>query len=97
MSLATLDEIFVLRRNRFPEDLPKDFSAQSLRHTCNDNFRIAANSRGLNGAELKLVQNYVMGWSKDSEQSADYMRLSTQQEARAVMLLMQSRAAVMHG
>lgn len=91
LALASVYDMFVVVRDRFPEDFPADFSTHVLRHTWNDRFMAAAQAAGLKDALARQVNNYVMGWTKTSQQSANYSRREIERQASQLLLAMQQQ------
>lgn len=88
LALRTVNDMFELLRERVP-GMPDDFSPHILRHTSNDRFSEASDAQGLNEAEEKQARNYVMGWTKTSNQGDRYTRRHTRKRAAEVMQRMQ--------
>lgn len=88
-SLSSVYDMFVVVRERFPEDFASDFSTHVLRHTWNDRFMAAAKAAGLNDALARQVNNYVMGWTKTSQQSANYSQREIERQASQLLMAMQ--------
>lgn len=91
MSLDSVYDMFVVIRDRFPEEFPADFSPHVLRHTWNDRFRAAARAAGLAPALELQINNYLMGWTKTSLQSAKYSQREIEQQASRLMFTMQQQ------
>lgn len=91
MSLSAVYDVFTVLRGRFIDDFGPDFSTHVLRHTFFDRFKRKAAELGLTDAKRRMVGNYVMGWSKTSEQDANYGRRETEESAERVLLALQSQ------
>lgn len=89
MSLDAVYDIFRVLRRRFPDRLPPDLSAHKLRHTWNSRFRRLATEYGWKEAFRRVVNNYIMGWSKMSEQDTRYGHSEIMREAERALLQMQ--------
>lgn len=89
LSLSSVYDIFVLLRERFPDDLPPDFAAHHLRRTWNYRFSSAADAAGVDKGMVDHIRRYVMGWSKTSSQPANYNRKFIEEQAFAILLKMQ--------
>jgi integrase len=57
-----------------------------LRYTANDMLVEAAQRTGLDDARFKQAQNYLFGWSGDSEQGAEYSRRSIERIANDLLV-----------
>lgn len=90
MSLDSIYDIFVVLRNRFPDKLPNDLNPHKMRHTWNARFKRRANELGWGEAITKVVNNYLMGWAKNSKQSAKYSHSEIVREAHRILTIMQS-------
>ncbi|WP_162003365.1 tyrosine-type recombinase/integrase [Microvirga tunisiensis] len=91
----TINDMFELLRKRVP-GLPDDFTTHLLRHTGNDRFSAAADAQGLKEAEEKQARNYIMGWTKNSNQGDRYTRRHTRRRAQALMTRMQQKSTEGH-
>jgi len=91
LSLASVYDMFVVIRERFPDDFPSDFSTHVLRHTWNDRFMANAKARGLKGALAQQVNNYIMGWAKTSQQSVKYSQREIERQASQLLMGMQQQ------
>lgn len=91
LSLASVYDMFVVIRERFPDDFPSDFSTHVLRHTWNDRFMANAKARGLKGALAQQVNNYIMGWAKTSQQSVKYSQREIERQASQLLVGMQQQ------
>jgi len=91
LSLASVYDMFVVLRERFPEVFPPDFSTHVLRHTWNDRFMATAQAAGLNDALVRQVNNYIMGWTKTSQQSANYSQREIERQASQLLFGMQQK------
>jgi integrase len=89
LSKASVYDIFVLLRRRFSHDFPSDFATHILRHTWNDRFKKKAATFGLQGPELTHVKNHIMGWTKLSQQGANYGNREQQEQASKILLSLQ--------
>lgn len=90
-SLSSIYDMFVIIRERFSDVFPSDFSTHVLRHTWNDRFMTAAKAAGLNDALARQVNNYVMGWTKTSQQSANYSQREIERQASQLLMGMQQQ------
>ena len=91
LSLASVYDMFVVIRKRFPKSFPSNFSTHILRHTWNDQFMAAAQESGMKSALAKQINNYVMGWSKTSQQSTNYSQREIERQASQLLIKMQGR------
>ncbi len=91
LSLDSVYDMFVLVRERFPDDFPSDFSTHVLRHTWNDRFMAAARKAGLKDALARQINNYIMGWTKTSQQSAHYSQREIESQATRILLALQQQ------
>jgi integrase len=91
MSLDSVYDLFVVVRDRFPNDFASDFSTHVMRHTWNDRFRAAARAAKLPPALEKQINNYLMGWTKTSLQSANYSQREVEQQDARLMFAMQQQ------
>lgn len=89
LSLASVYDMFVLIRNHFPADFPADFSTHILRHTWNDRFMATAKAAGLKDVLARQVNNYIMGWTKTSQQSVKYSQREIENQASQILIGMQ--------
>lgn len=89
LALATLYDFFRILRDRFPSDLPLNFSPHVLRHTFNGRFTAAARGRGLNANMTKLARNHVLGWKMHSDQGADYDDAEVKREVEGALFDLQ--------
>lgn len=89
MSLYSLYDIFVVLRDRFQDVFPPDFSTHVLRHTWNDRFRAVAKQRGLTHPEEKQINNYIMGWTKTSQQAGNYSQREIERQATDLLVRLQ--------
>ena len=92
IAVRTVSGMFELLRKRVP-GLPNDLTAHVLRHTGNDRFSAAADAEDLNEAQEKQARNYIMGWTKDSNQGERYTKRHTRRRAEALMLRMQRKSS----
>jgi integrase len=90
LSLRMVNAITQQIVRRFPE-FRGLLSPHVLRYTYNDMIVESARAGGVKGEELKAAQNYLNGWSLDSEQSALYSRRATADQAREISLAHQRR------
>ncbi len=90
LSLASVYDMFVVTRERFPDVFPSDFSTHVLRHTWNDRFMANAHAQGLKDALARQVNNYIMGWTKTSQQSANYSQREIERQASHLLMGMLS-------
>lgn len=91
MSLSAVYDVFTVLRNRFPSDFGTAFSPHVLRHTWNDRFKAQARRLGMTDAKRRSVGNYIMGWSKTSDQETNYGRRETEEAAQHILLTLQSQ------
>lgn len=89
LSLDSVYDLFVLIRERYSDDFPADFSTHVLRHTWNDRFMASARAVGLKDALARQVNNYVMGWTKTSQQSVNYSQREIERQASLILMGMQ--------
>lgn len=85
MSLDAQYDIFRILRARFPGDLPADLSSHKLRHTWNSRFRRLAAEYGWPEPFRRIINNYIMGWNKTSEQDARYAYSEIVREAAKIL------------
>lgn len=85
LSLRMVNAITQQIVRRFPE-FTELLSPHVLRYTYNDMIVESARSADVKGEELKAAQNYLNGWSLDSEQSALYSRRAAEDHAREISL-----------
>lgn len=90
LSLDGVDDIFRTLKNRFPEELPTDFSAHIVRHTWNSRFRRLAAERNWESPFRDTVNNFIMGWAKNSTQSKRYAHTEISREAEQILADLQS-------
>ncbi|MDK2767838.1 MAG: site-specific integrase [Sphingomonas sp.] len=95
MSLDALYDIFRTLRARFPHDLPADLSSHRLRHTWNSRFRRLASEYGWPEAFRRIINNYIMGWNKTSEQDARYAHSEIVREAAKILRALHAPADAM--
>lgn len=91
MSLDAVYEIFRILRRRFPDSLPPDLSAHKLRHTWNTRFRRLASEYGWESAFRRVINNYIMGWSKTSKQDTRYGHTEIAREASRILQALQGQ------
>ena len=91
LSLDSVYDMFVIVRQRYPEDFTADFSTHVLRHTWNDRFMEAASAAGLKDAFSKQINNYIMGWTKTSQQSVRYSQREIERQASRILVAMQGQ------
>lgn len=91
LSLDSIYDMFVLVRDRFPDDFPSDFSTHVLRHTWNDRFMASAEKAGLKDALVRQIANYTMGWTKTSQQSVNYSQREIESQATRILIAMQQQ------
>jgi integrase len=85
LSLRMVNAIMEQIIRRFPEFADK-MSPHVLRYTYNDMLIESARTAGMDGESLKAAQNYLNGWSLDSEQGALYSRRATEELAREISM-----------
>jgi integrase len=88
LSLNSVDYMFSVLRLHLPGLGP--LSAHVLRHTWNDRFSVWAEKHGLDPKEEEKVRNYIMGWSENSKQAANYTARYVQSQAHDALSNMQS-------
>lgn len=88
LSLSSVYDMFVVVRERFPDDFPSDFTTHVLRHTWNDRFMERAREARLKDALARQVNNYIMGWSKTSQQSVKYSNREIERQASQLLMSM---------
>lgn len=86
-SSSSMDYVFSSLRKAFPEFVK--ISAHVLRHTVNDRF--AELCEGMDASLVRLIQNYLMGWSKGSETSETYTKAYVEKKAGEVYLSLQGK------
>lgn len=89
LSLDSAYDIFRTLRNSFPDDFPSDFAAHHLRRSWNYRFSQACKKAGVKDELADHMRRYVMGWSKTSEQPANYNRKEIEEQAFRLLLAMQ--------
>lgn len=89
LSLDSAYDIFRTLRSKFPDDFPPDFAAHHLRRSWNHRFSHACDKAGVKDELSDHVRRYVMGWSKTSEQPANYNRKAIEEQAFKLLLAMQ--------
>ena len=89
LSLDSAYDIFRTLRRKFPDDFPSDFAAHHLRRSWNYRFSQAYKKAGIKDELADHIRRYVMGWSKTSEQPANYNRKEIEEQAFQLLLAMQ--------
>lgn len=95
MSLDSVYDIFEVLRLRFPDNLPADLNPHKMRHTWNARFRRRAVELGWTDAFRDTVNNYLMGWAKNSKQSVNYSHSEIVKEASRILLDLQGKIETM--
>ncbi len=90
LSLDAFDDLFVVLRKRFPDELPSDFAAHHLRRSWNHRFSEECEKAKVDPELGDHIRRYVMGWSKTSEQPANYNRKFIEEQAFNILLGMQN-------
>lgn len=90
LSLKSTYDIFVVLRERFPNDLPPDFAPHHLRRSWNHRFSIACSEAKIDPELADHIRRYVMGWSKTSAQPANYNQKYIEDQAFRILLGMQN-------
>ena len=101
LALRSVYDLFVRIRTKFPE-LPENFSAHILRHDANERFlkiciedrekqKLGKLEESILEALEKKMQNYLMGWKKNSEQAANYTHRTIVAKATEYSLRLQDR------
>lgn len=85
LSLRMVNAIIEQVVRRFPEFFGI-LSPHVLRYTYNDMLVETARAAGMDGEALKAAQNYLNGWSLDSEQGALYSRRAVEERARELSM-----------
>jgi integrase len=91
MTLDSVYDIFEVLRLRFPNDLPSDLNPHKMRHTWNARFREKAAVLGWSDGYREIINNYLMGWAKNSKQSANYSHSEIVKEAERILLDLQGK------
>lgn len=91
MSLDSIYDIFEVLRDSFPTDLPPNLSPHLLRHTWNARFRARASELGWKAGFRDAVNNYLMGWAKNSKQSNNYAHSEIVKEAQGMLTHLQAQ------
>lgn len=93
LSIPGCNTVFLSLRNKIP-DMPRDFSAHTLRHTWNDRFSEKADELIRKGAwtieDEKKARTEAMGWEPNSGMAAVYARRHARERAREALVEMQS-------
>lgn len=89
LSLSAIYDLFVLLRERFPDDFPPDFAAHHLRRAWNYRFSNAIETAGIDSVLADHLRRYIMGWSKTSKQPANYNQKFIEEQAFKILLGMQ--------
>lgn len=89
LSLDSAYDIFRTIRGKFPNDFPSDFAAHHLRRSWNYRFSQACKKAGIKDELADHIRRYVMGWSKTSQQPANYNRKEIEEQAFHLLLAMQ--------
>lgn len=97
MSLASVYDVFRVLRRRLAADFGSRFSPHVLRHTWNDRFKAEAKKAGLSNADRRTVGNYIMGWSKTSQQDSNYGLRETEESAQKILLALQNETTGLAG
>lgn len=91
MSLDSIYDIFEVLRDAFPAELPSNLSPHIMRHTWNARFRRRAKELGWEDAFRDVVNNYLMGWAKNSKQSSRYGHSEIVREAQRMLIHLQAQ------
>ena len=91
MSLDSIYDIFEVLRDAFPADLPRNLSPHIMRHTWNSRFRARAKELGWEDAFRTVINNYLMGWAKNSKQSNRYGHTEIVREAQRMLVHLQAQ------
>lgn len=91
MSLDSIYDIFEILRDEFPAELPSNFSPHIMRHTWNSRFRRRAKELGWEDAFRDVVNNYLMGWAKNSKQASRYGHTEIVREAQRMLIHLQTQ------
>lgn len=89
LSVSSIDDIFVILRERFPKDFPSNFSSHHLRRTWNYRFSKACEEAGTPDDLADQIQRYVMGWSVQSSQPSNYNQVFIEEQTFKIMISMQ--------
>lgn len=92
MSLEAVYDIFKVLRTRFPDQLPPDLNPHKMRHTWNARFLKRATELGWEAPFRATVNNYLMGWAKNSKQSFRYGHDEIVRQAQIVLSDLQMQA-----
>jgi integrase len=91
MTLGAVDDLLVVLRRRFPDQLPGDFSPHILRHTWNDRFTAAIKTADVDPEFAEVLRRYLMGWAKNSKQASNYSRREIERQSAVLMLALQDQ------
>jgi integrase len=91
LSLLSVNEMFQLLRRRVP-GLPADLKPHHKRHDANDRLTQLSKDQGWSEGEEKRNRNYIMGWTKTSQQGEKYTKRSTREGAARALQALQDRS-----
>lgn len=89
LSKKSLDDLFVILREKFPDIFPRDFSPHYLRRTWNYRFSKACECAAIEHKLADKIHRYFMGWSINSSQPSNYNEKFIAEMAMKIGLAMQ--------
>jgi integrase len=91
LSIDAVDHIFVVIRERFPDEFPDNFGPHHLRRTWNYRFSAMCKEKGIKKEEENKLRKYGMGWSENSKQPEKYNRAAIEEQTAELLIAMQNR------
>lgn len=91
LGLRTVNDMYDLLRNRLG-GLPADLTGHGKRHAASVRFVETSEELGWSDAETALAMNHHFGWSKNSKQSAVYIKRHTRKKTRQIVDAIQKKS-----
>ena len=88
LSIVGVNKIFETLRDKC-EQLPRNISAHTMRHTCNDLLSEQVDENNIDEETEKKIRCYIMGWSETSNTAALYTRRHTRIRAGDALVNLQ--------
>lgn len=94
LTISSVDRMFEVVRDKFPEEFPSDFGPHHLRRTWNYRFSKICEAENLEEKMINMMKRYLMGWSKTSKQVERYNGKYIEEEAVRAMSKLQDRSVL---
>jgi integrase len=91
LALKAVNQMFQLLRARVI-GLPADLTTHHKRHDANDRLTEMSKTQGWSEAQEKTYRNYLMGWTKMSNQGEKYTKRSTREGAERALQALQAKS-----